>query len=36
VKSAEEPRERGTEPEEAAEQPEKKHRSFFRKKKETK
>ena len=36
VKSAEEPRERGAEPEEAAEQPEKKHRSFFRKKKETK
>jgi large subunit ribosomal protein L9 len=35
VKSAEEPRERGAEAE-AAEQPEKKHRSFFRRKKETK
>jgi large subunit ribosomal protein L9 len=36
VKSAEEPRDRGAKPEEAAEQPEKKHRSFFRRKKETK
>ena len=35
VKSAEEPRDRGTE-EKAAEQPEKKRRSFFRRKKETK
>ncbi len=35
VKSAEEPRDRGTEPEAASEEPEKKHRSFFRRKKET-
>jgi hypothetical protein len=35
VKSAEESRERGKD-EAAAEQPEKKHRSFFRRKKETK
>jgi large subunit ribosomal protein L9 len=36
VKSAEEPRDRGAKPEETAEQPEKKHRSLFRRKKETK
>ena len=35
VKSAEETRDRGAEPEAAPEQPEKKHRSFFRRKKET-
>jgi hypothetical protein len=36
VKSAEEPRASGAEVEAGAEQPEKKHRSFFRRKKETK
>src|SRR5438128_10231604 len=35
VHSAEEPRDHGAEPEATAERPEKKHRSFFRRKKET-